>query len=674
MTPRLALLLAVILLIACPHSVLAKEDPPKTQSEATLDEVKVVASPIIEGNQTDRYGAQSTVVTKEQMDDLNAQDATSALRRTPGVNISRYNIIGSYGGADGGAVFIRGMGSSRPGAEIVTQIDGAPAYMGLWNHPLIDYLSIDPAQSITVFKSAQPLSAFNSAFGAVDITPKRMEKEGFFSKISGQYGSFNTIMQTAEHGGRIGLFDYYVGQSYRYSDGSRSNSNGQTTSYYGRMGYKASDHLDVTATVVHTDNYANDPGPEGQPQNRNGLYSDQFTHGVITLADSFDWGKGHLKLYANSGTGYWYNQTGTSNDTLSDSVLYGARFRHTFTLWKGGEILTGADLDSISGHALFTNDLTVRYVSQGLGRPMIPVITNNPQATFPWQTWTVFSPYAGLSQKFGEGDRQKNKDDWYVIASAGSRYYTHSQFQNEWSPQAGLVFGIKGLELHGSYSRGVSYPGMNVAVFAANVATTLGQNWRDLKPEVTDHFEAGASYAYEDLAKLDFTAYTDHGTNRYVMYPASGAPQGFANIAKFDIQGFESTLTVTPIKNLSLFAGVNYLYTDPQSLPYSPKWTVSLGGNYLFLEHFKISVDAQYVDEQYVLSQARRIDNYNTGKVDGFWLVNTKLGYLFSFEAWKKVDAEAFVALGNVTNTFYKYRPGYPMPPTTVMCGLSLTF
>ncbi|MBI4804845.1 MAG: TonB-dependent receptor plug domain-containing protein [Desulfovibrio sp.] len=668
----LAFVLAAVILAAQPQSVRAQDAKGEQKQEVALDEVKVVAPPIIEGNQVDRYAGQTTTVTKEQISDMNAPDMTSALRRTPGVNISRYNVIGSYGGAEGGGVFVRGMGTSRPGSELATQIDGAPAYMGLWNHPLVDFLSVDPAYNIRVFKSAQPMSAFNNAFAALDVTPKRMEKEGFFTKGTGQYGSFNTWMQTAEHGGKSGNFDYYVGQSFRSSDGHRPNSDGRLTAYYALAGYKLSDNLEVTGTVLHTDNQANDPGPEGQPSSRSGLYTTQFTHGVVTLADNFDWGKGHLKLYANSGTGYWYNQSGTANDTLSDSVLYGGRFRQTLNLWKGGEILAGADLDFMSGHAIFTNDLTIGTVR--LGGLAVPVITNNPQAEFAWRTWRVFTPYLGVSQKFGEGDKEKNKDDWYVIPSGGVRLYTHSEFPSEWSPQAGVILGWKGLELHGNYSRGVSYPGLNVAVFSANVISTLGQRWRDLRAEVTDHFEAGASYSYDDKAKLDVTFYSDHGSNKYVMYPATGAPQGFANIAKFDIQGVESTLTVTPLKNLSLFAGMNYLNVDPKSLPYSPKWTLSFGGNYLFLDHFKLSADAQYVDQQYVLSQARRINAYNTSKVDAFWLLNAKFSYLFSFEAWKKTDAEVFVAVNNITNTFYKYRPGYPMPPTSVMTGLSVSF
>ena len=70
----------------------------------------MVASPIIQGNQLDRYASQKTTVSEEQIQDLNAQDVASALRKTPGINISRYNPIGSFGGAAGGAIFIRDQG------------------------------------------------------------------------------------------------------------------------------------------------------------------------------------------------------------------------------------------------------------------------------------------------------------------------------------------------------------------------------------------------------------------------------------------------------------------------------------------------------------------------------------------------------------------------------------
>ena len=102
------------------------EDEKDEKEIYQLDEVIVTAPAVIEGNKVNRYGSQVTVVTEQQIKDLNAQDLTSALRRVPGVVISRHNPIGSFGGGEGGAVFIRGHGSSRPGAEIQPCSTGYP--------------------------------------------------------------------------------------------------------------------------------------------------------------------------------------------------------------------------------------------------------------------------------------------------------------------------------------------------------------------------------------------------------------------------------------------------------------------------------------------------------------------------------------------------------------------
>ena len=56
----------------------------------------ITFSPIIEGNQVSDSGSQVTIVQQKQISDLNAQDLPSALRRTPGVVISRYNPVGSF--------------------------------------------------------------------------------------------------------------------------------------------------------------------------------------------------------------------------------------------------------------------------------------------------------------------------------------------------------------------------------------------------------------------------------------------------------------------------------------------------------------------------------------------------------------------------------------------------
>jgi outer membrane receptor for ferrienterochelin and colicin len=115
---RIALALALALALAFPvsFSVFAQT--------ATLKPVTITASPLIQGNASDAYASFSTRMPADQVQDLNAVDLVSALRSTPGVTISRFNPVGTFGGEEGGAVYIRGMGSSRPGCEIKTYVDG----------------------------------------------------------------------------------------------------------------------------------------------------------------------------------------------------------------------------------------------------------------------------------------------------------------------------------------------------------------------------------------------------------------------------------------------------------------------------------------------------------------------------------------------------------------------
>jgi iron complex outermembrane receptor protein len=114
----------------------------------TLPDVVVTGSPIIESNNVDAFSGFTTHITESQIKDLGALDLAAALRMTPGIQISRYNEVGSYSGDQGGNVYIRGLGASRPGSEIKTYLDGIPVYMGIWNHPLMDLLPLNGVQSV----------------------------------------------------------------------------------------------------------------------------------------------------------------------------------------------------------------------------------------------------------------------------------------------------------------------------------------------------------------------------------------------------------------------------------------------------------------------------------------------------------------------------------------------
>ena len=102
----------------------------------SLPNVIVTAKPDIAEVEIDKFSAVSAVVTEETIRDLHAADLSSALRNTPGTQITRYAPVGSFNGDQGGSIFIRGMGLSRPGSEIKTYIDDVPMYLPQWNHAL----------------------------------------------------------------------------------------------------------------------------------------------------------------------------------------------------------------------------------------------------------------------------------------------------------------------------------------------------------------------------------------------------------------------------------------------------------------------------------------------------------------------------------------------------------
>lgn len=638
----------ICLLLGVETAMAQDQSPPVTR----LEPVTVVATPVIQGNETDRYGGQKTTVSQDQIADLNAQDLGTALRRSPGVNISRYNMIGSFGGASGGAVFIRGMGSSRPGAEIKMLVDGIPMYMSVWNHPLLDLMSIDAAGAIETYKSPQP-HIFGNAFGVVNLVPKKQEREGFVSQVEAAAGSHASYVATAEHGGKQGRWDYYLGGGYRSSDGHREDADGELSDLYARIGYRFSAHWDLSGFTLINDNSATDPGVEGaDPAEKEGRYETRSQLFALTLQNRFEQAEGAVKFYRNAGEGDWLDQPtdtpGVREDLFNDFLYYGIKAKERFYLWPGGELIAGLDWEVTDGEydQRFSNGASDRWAGHD---------------------FTILSPYLALSHRFGDSD------GFYAIPSAGVRYYDNSDFDAEWSPHAGLILGYKETEFHAGYSRGVIYPGLDVVVLSEKIIPPLGESWKQLEPETADHFELGLRHRFGAVAAFDITWFYDDGKNRYLIVPPPPPPPVYANLESYRIQGVETSLSIHPTDSLSLFAGLTVLDTKPSDLPYAPEITVSGGLNYRFLGAFALSMDCQFTDAIFVDAQARRQGAENTATVESHFLVNGKLSYALEGSVWG-LNGAVFVAGENLTDADYEYLPGYPMPGATGMVGLNLKF
>ena len=617
-----------------------------TDAVVPLPEVVVTGPPIVADNGLTRLAGQFTVVTAEQITELNAQDLQSALRETPGVVVTHYDPVGSFGGGQGGAVFIRGMGTARPGAEIQLSIDGIANYNSLWTHPLLDMLSVDIAQRIDVYKGAQPVLYGNMAFGVVDVTTKRQNDPGYTTSLQTAYGSYNTVAEVAEQGGKAGNFDYYLVQSYRSSDGDRPHSDGELQNYFGRFGYVLNKNWAMHVVFSRTDNFADDPGVANSGSN-DGRFNDDDYLTIATLENHYENGDGYVKAYWNRGELNWVDQldpkTGLNQDiTLTDYDNYGVKTRETFKPWTGGELMSGVDVDFISG-----KDYTLTA-----GQP----------ATFPRTTFQIVQPYAALNQRW-------NFDNTvYLQPSAGFRFFDHDVFANEFAPQAGLVLGVKDTELHASYARGINYPG----IFVEAMPALNEPSYRSLHAETLDHCELGASRRFGALAKLDVTLFYDSGHDRIVFDPTKPYPFPWENIGSFHTKGAETTVTVTPARDFSFFGGLTVLESDPGNLPYAPKWTASAGASYRFFQHFRLSVDSQYVGSQNALTLGPTA-GVSTSPISGYTLVNARLSCDFSLPSWR-LHGQIFVSGQNLTNAHYQQQYGYPMPGSNGMGGIRVNF
>ncbi|SFW16133.1 TonB-dependent receptor [Nitrosovibrio sp. Nv17] len=635
----------LVLAAAYPGIVPAQDVAPAPG--ATLPTVDVTANPIIDHVRIDPFSSTSAVVTESQLRDQNAFDLATALRRTPGVQISRYNPVGGFGGDQGGAVYIRGMGVSRPGSEIKTYIDGVPFYMGVWNHPLLDLLPVNGMQSITVHKSPQPQVNGNN-FASINLETKRATGDGIQvgGRISGGY--YNTFIEQADLVGRWGDVDFMLAQGHARSSGHRANADGELNNVMGRVGLQLNTHWSAGASFLYVGNRARDPGDNRVPAPAVApRYNTEA--GMVTAFISHHHGgwRGSLRAYHNRGEGNWLHQPGMDGDTLSNFEMTGLRWKEEFSLWKGGTITAGLDSDWISGDVRFNR------------------IAPAPQGSFDAPAFRVTSPYFALSQQVDLGR------GWVLMPAIGIRVYDHSQFRTRTSPHAGLSLISEKITLFGNVSRGINYPGLE-APLLSSLIPPLGQSWKQLAAEQLDHAEVGVRLTPWESTQFDASVFVDRVRNRYVFGfpPNVPPPPQFINLGAYTMKGAEVMIRQNITASWTVFGGLTLLDPGIDNLPYTPRRAVTAGISGQ-VGPIRLTVDTQYQSSIAALSRAREAGAANLEKVDSFVIMNARVSHRLPMLGRR---GEIFVAMENLLDEDYAYRPGYPMPGRWGQIGLSASF
>jgi iron complex outermembrane receptor protein len=545
-------------------------------------------------------------------------------------------------------VFLRGMGSSRPGGEIKTLVDGVPKLNGIFNHPLLDLMSVDAAAGIAVHPRAAPLD-FGNTFAAVNIVTPRVEQPGQILRGTVAAGSFGTIVERLDYGAKQGAFDFYVNQSLRRSDGARPDADGRLENYFLRLGWELSPRWNLSYQLNRTRNLTTDPGvegaPAGPPSTKGETYETADWLHIAVLDYRYPRAEGSVRAYVNDGEGNWTRRQFSGNaDSRNDWRLYGVRWRETLRLWEGGEIVAGADLDYDRGTSA-----------------SIPLAPAQPNVFGP-ATARLFSTYAGVNHTLDVGSVK-------LTPSVGARFYEHDALGSRWAPQAGLVAKTGATTWRAGFSRAVNHPGLEVRALSQFIPA-LGPSWTGLKPEEADQFELGFRHAFNAGTSVAVTLFRNDVRDRYVIAFPPPPPPRYINLGAYRTEGVEAMVETSPAEGLAVFLGAALLRTDPAGLPYAPKSTFTGGLNWRIARGWFLSTDGSYTSAMQVYSVGRSVGAANPVRVGPQFLLNARLARRFAWGAGGTDRGEIYLSGENLTDRRFTYTPGYPLPGINWMLGL----
>jgi iron complex outermembrane receptor protein len=602
----------------------------------------VTAKPDIAEIEIDKFSSTSAVITDETIRDLHAADLASALRNTPGTQISRYNPVGSYGGGEGGSVFIRGMGLSRPGSEIKTYIDNVPMYMPIWNHALLDLLPVNGMKDITIYKSAQPQVTGNN-FASINMNTKTAgPNNGVSGNARVSYGSYNTVIEQVDMAGRHNDVDFNLAQGFSKSNGQRANASGQLSNIMGGLGFKLDRNWSVGVSGMAINNTATDPGNNTLPAPAIAPTYDSSAQMVTAyIKHDYDIVQGEFRFYSNTGKGNINNDNGQGGWGTEDNpfTMQGFRWKENITPWTGGTLVAGLDYDTTYGSVTQTSP-AAGFPIPNLPPPVVPptVKTNLP-------TFKLTSPYVGLSHNFRMGDA------WSLQPSAGVRTYQNNYFAAKTAPYGGISLISDAVTLFANASKGINYPGlegpaMNAAnaVWAKRFGATANNSWANLSPEEMNHLEVGGKFYPDKKSRIDLSLFQDTISNR-ATFTETAPIVNWVTVGQYTTKGVELSGQREIIPELTGFLGWTYLNNNSvANLPYMPQnaFNAAITG---YVYKFRVSVDAQYQSSFYSQNLSRNSAFTNTTRIDGFGVANARVSYPIP-ELGKK--GEVFVMVENI--------------------------
>ena len=610
-------------------------DSLSTQKTLTIDEVVVTGT----RHQTDvRHLSQTvSVVNRNKLERAMQPSLLPVLtEQVPGLFVTSRGVMG-YGVSGGAAGGISLRGLSGGNARLMVLIDGHPQYAGIFGHPIADAYQTLLADRVEVLRGpASVLYGSNAMGGVINIVTRRMHEDGVRTNLHTGFGSYGTLETELTNRIRKGRFSSVVSGSYNRTDGHRDDMSFEQYGGYAKLGYELADNWNVRGDVNVTHFNASYPGPVSAPL----LDGDQrITRGMTSFALENDYGEtsGALSFFYNWGD-HWINDgyTPSAGETSQDGRfnsndnMMGVSLYQSTQFFKGNRITFGFDWFRYGGKA-WTD-----YVSGENAGTRSDLVDKHEDEV---------AGYMDFRQDFGR---------WLTL-NAGLRIDHHSRVGTEWVPQAGLAFHLPhAIELKASASKGFRYP------ILREMYMFPPQN-PDLQPESMWNYELAFSQQLLDgRLQYGINLFYIDGKNLIQTLPnPNGSGRLNQNSGEIDNTGVELQAAYRINKAWSVDANYSFLHMDNPVIA-APEHKFYTGAAFS-KGRWNVSSGLQYIAGLYTSVG-------ETETTEDFVLWNLRA----SFRAAKWLDIWARGE--NLLAQRYEINAGYPMPRTTVMGGVNISF
>jgi iron complex outermembrane receptor protein len=638
------------------------------EKEITLEEVVVTGTRDVQ--EIRKIPANVTVITKEHIEESNAQTVTDVLKDEVGVVVR--DLLGSGKSA---SVDIRGFGETGPLNTLVL-VDGRRVNEIDLSGVDWTQISLDQVERIEIVRGAgSVLYGDNAVGGVVNIITKKPDK-AFSASVEGVIGSYSYNKEVASVSGTWGPLSAIINADYNSTEGYRDNGFLRAKNVGGKVIYDLNENVSFNFNAgLHQDDTglpgallkniyevdrrsARNPHDKAETEDGFGLFGVKAQLGDLGRVET------DLSYRHREGADSFLSYSFKSKTNVN-TWGFTPRYILQAPLWKFSNKLTlGSDFynsnsDTFSESAYSgPNQSGVTKRSTGVYVLDEFFILNNLILSLGGrQEWVTFH----ISQ-----DMPRSKD-------------TARTSEPAWNVGLDYLIGENSsafLSVKRSFRFPVSDELIQFILSPTTFEVIKVQVNPAMKPQTGYHYEAGIRHAFTDQIEANLTLFWIDLHDEIFYNPATFANENYPKTRR---QGIEVGAKAKPFPWLTVWS--NYSYIKPSLLgnsfsgndiPSVPRHKGSIGTEVNFGKGFQLSSNATIVASRYFTSDwANQVE-----RLRGYYTWDTKLSY-----TWKGL--KGFVGVNNLTNRKYaEYgvldflgRPNYySSPERNFIGGVSYTF